>query len=231
MVILLVLLTGSHWFLSWLGLCVWLLEPGIFLTGIGSSVDDFSFPLLLDFLHFFSLDLEGFSLEMGFHIKLIVVLFVRGFWGNEVGHVGLFKVLLKGSRWAVLLLEELLSHLVVSLTNCIEFGLDIVQVWLVEWRLKMLGQLVPWRLIAQFVLFHCFDDVRSVMIFNGMIFCFLIEILLSFIVIFVNYDDWWMVRRILWWWKSADMIDNGLGLWNSCLNDKRREIGLVNKWR
>ena len=158
MVVLLVLVTGSDWLLSWLGLCVWLLEPGVFLTGIGSSVDDFSFPLLLDFLHFFSLDLEGLSLEMGFHVELIIVFFVWGFGRNEVGHVGLLQVLLKDIRWAVLLLEELLGHLVVSLANGIEFCLDIIQVWLVKWRLKMLGQLVPWRLIAQLILFHCFDE-------------------------------------------------------------------------
>jgi hypothetical protein len=100
-----------------------LLEPGVFLTGIGSSVNDFSFPLLLDFLHLVSLDLEGFSLKMGFHVELIIVLFVWGFGGNEVGHVGLLQILLKDSRRAVLLLEELLGHLVVSLADGIEFCL------------------------------------------------------------------------------------------------------------
>jgi hypothetical protein len=217
MVILLILLTGPHWLRPWLGLCVWFLEPGVFLTGIGSSVNDFSFPLLLDFLHLVSLDLEGFSLKMGFHVKLIVVLFVWGVGGNEVGHVGLLQILLKGSRRAVHLLEKLLGHLVVSLTDGIEFCLNIIQVWLVEWRLKMLGQLVPWRLIAQLILFHCFDDVCEVMIFNGMIFCFLMQILLSFIGIIVNYDDWWMVLRILWvWWKSVDILDSDLDWWNIC---------------
>lgn len=86
--------------------------------------------------------------QMILQIKLLLLVLKWRMRWLEISHIRLLQVLIIGHRGAILLLEELLRHLIVFLTNGIKFGLDVVEVRLVKGGVVVLGELVAGGQVA-----------------------------------------------------------------------------------